>query len=118
MKKVIILIDDDPAIQESARLIFEPEDFDMVIYADAEMIMSGRYTLPNIFIIDKQLPGIDGLEICRHLKRQLSTRHIPVIMISANPNTCRLSLAAGADDFIEKPYSINHMRELVEKFTA
>lgn len=67
MKKIIV-IDDDPAIQDSVSLVFDPLHYQVNIYPDADSILAGNFELPHIFIIDKQLQGVDGLDLCRHLK--------------------------------------------------
>lgn len=117
MKKIII-IEDDPAIQDATSLIFKKTEYDVIIYRDGSLILSGQFEVPDIFIIDKQLPGADGLEICRYLKNQQSTKNIPVIIMSASPSIDKSYRSAGADDFIEKPYSIKQLRGLVEKYTS
>lgn len=117
MKKIII-IEDDPAIQDAASLIFKKAEYDVTIYRDGNLILSNQFEVPDIFIIDKQLPGVDGLEICKYLKRQESTKDIPVIIMSASPSIDQNSRSAGADDFMEKPYSIKHLRGLVAKYTS
>ena len=117
MKKIMI-IDDDPAIQDSVSLIFSKADFEVTICPNGNDVLAGNFEIPDIFIIDKQLPGIDGLEICKHLKSQEATRNVPVIMMSASPAISEYSKLAGAEDFIEKPYSVTQMRGLVIKHTA
>ncbi len=117
MKKIII-IDDDPAIQDSASLIFNEAEYEVTICPNGNNILAGNFEVPDVFIIDKQLPGVDGLDICKHLKSQDVTRNVPVIMMSASPAISEFSKAAGAEAFIEKPYSVKQMRGLVEKHTA
>jgi len=117
MKKIII-VDDDPAIQDSASLIFSDTDYKVTVCSNGNNILAGNFELPDIFIIDKQLPGVDGLEICKHLKTQEATRNIPVIIMSASPAISEFSKVAGAEDFIEKPYSVKQMRGLVAKHTV
>jgi DNA-binding response OmpR family regulator len=117
MKKIII-IDDDPAIQDSAGLIFSNAEYEVIICPNGNRILTGDFEIPDVFIIDKQLPGVDGLEICKHLKSQEATKNVPVIMMSATPAISEFSKAAGAEDFIEKPYSVNQIRQLVIKHTA
>ena len=63
--------------------------------------------LPDLFLLDKQLAGADGTDICRFLKGQQKTKNIPVVMISANPGIKEISVDAGADAFIEKPFAKN-----------
>jgi len=117
MKKIIV-IDDDPAIQDSVSLIFSPPDYEVIVCPNGNNILAGEFEIPDIFIIDKQLPGVDGLEICKHLKTHEATKNVPVIMMSASPAMSEFSKAAGAEDFIEKPYSVKQMRGLVAKHTA
>lgn len=111
--KNIIIIDDDAAIQDSLSLVFDPALYNVTIYAGPGEIMNNRFTPPDIFIIDKQLSGIDGLEVCRHLKGAGNTDQVPVIIISASPSVATAAMKAGASMFIEKPYSIHALREAV-----
>ena len=80
---------------------------------NGEDLLKNKFTLPDVFLIDKQLSGYDGLDICRHLKNKGRTKNIPVIMISASPNIGSLSKEAGADAFIEKPFEIKDLLRLV-----
>ena len=114
--KRIIIIDDDPGIQDSAHMIFRKPDYEVTIYPDGTSIMSGDFEVPDIFIIDKQLPGMDGLDLCRHLKQQPSTKYIPIIIMSASAQTNKLAKIAGAEEFIEKPYTLKIMRDLINKY--
>lgn len=84
MKKIII-VDDDSSIKDAVSLVFKQMDCQVTGYPDGNLILSGRFEMPDVFIIDKQLPGVDGLEICKHLKSQAATKDIRVIMMSASP---------------------------------
>lgn len=114
--KRIIIVEDDPGIQELYRTLFMDTGHDVIIYSDANMILHECHEPPDLYIIDKQLSGIDGLEICRRLKSQESTMHIPVIMLSASPSIIPLAKLAGADDAIEKPFSINRINQTINKY--
>src|SRR5688500_14048010 len=103
MKKRILITDDDPGVQDIFRIIFEKAGYDVVIIANAREILDNKFECPHIFLLDKQLSGIDGLDVCRHLKSQDNTKNIPV-MVSATPGLDTLSKQAGADDFLEKPF--------------
>src|SRR5689334_15688997 len=87
MKK-IIFVDDDPTIQDVINLILE-DDYDVEIFSKGEPLFNDEFTVPNLFLLDRQLSGVDGLDLCRHLKAQERTRHVPVIIISAAPNILR-----------------------------
>ena len=73
------------------------------------------FELPDLFIIDKQLSGVNGLDVCMYLKKQPQTKHIPIIMVSASPSIGKLAISAGADAFMEKPFTKKNMLALVAK---
>jgi DNA-binding response OmpR family regulator len=114
-KKRIIITDDDPGIQDIARLIFERAGYNVTIYSNGDPLLSNSFEVPHLFILDKQLSGVDGLDVCRFLKDQDITRDIPVIMLSASPHIDRLAKMAGADDFLEKPFKMRELREIVAR---
>jgi DNA-binding response OmpR family regulator len=78
-----------------------------------------KSTLPStdLFILDNKMPDIDGVDVCRHLKTQAATRDVPVIMISAARSSLSHARAAGADDFLEKPFQMHELLTLVAKHT-
>lgn len=117
MKK-IIFADDDPSIQEVINLILE-DDYKITTFSRGEPLMNNEFEVPDLFLVDKQLPGgVDGLDICKFLKNQEATRHVPVIVISASPNLRKLARDAGADDTIEKPFPITELRNLIAMHTT
>ena len=115
MKK-IIFADDDPSIQDVVNLIFE-DNYKVTTFSSGEPLLNNEFEVPDLFLVDKQLPGVDGFEICRFLKSQDKTKNIPVIMISASPHLKKLAKLAGADDSIEKPFPINELRQLIASYT-
>ena len=114
--KQIIIADDDPGIRDVFELLFKRYGYNATIYANAEVLMHNDFVLPDLFIIDKQLSGIDGLELCRFLKGQEVTKNIPVIIISASPYISTLATNAGADDYIEKPFKTKELLSTIEKY--
>jgi CheY-like chemotaxis protein len=114
-RKRVLIVDDNPGIQDAFRLIFEHAGHDTDIYADGAELLSNNYRLPDLFILDKQLSGVDGLNLCQHLKSEERSRHIPVIIISASPQLERLAAAAGADDFQEKPFRMHDLLDKVQR---
>ncbi len=116
--KHIAVAEDNPGIQHALQLCLELSGFRVSLYGNGESLMNDGLELPDLFILDKQLSGMDGLDICRHLKLHVTTRHIPIIMFSADPYIERLARKAGADDYLEKPFKIQKLRELIAKYTA
>jgi len=65
--------------------------------------------------LDKQLPGVDGLDICRYLKSQSISKHVPIIVLSASPQMDRPAMAAGASGFLEKPFKRQDLLDMVRR---
>src|SRR4051812_10436366 len=111
----IIITEDDPGIEDVLKMIFEKEGFEVKLIPDGMDIISGDFAMPDIFLIDKQLQGVNGLDVCRYLKGKPSTSHIPVIMISATPAIEVLAKDAGADAAVEKPFKRKDILDVVAK---
>ncbi len=114
MKK-ILFADDDPTIRDVINLILEDE-YDLTILSKGEPLLKNQFIVPDLFLLDRQLSDLDGLEICRFLKGQEATRDVPVIMISATPGIGALALSAGADSVIEKPFPIRQLRQMIARY--
>lgn len=113
--KHIILADDDNAMRDVFQIIFERSGYIVTIYGSGEGLMKNEFELPDLFILDKQLSGVDGFDVCRYLKKQESTKNIPVLITSASPYIAEAAIKAGADAFIEKPFKTKELLNLVEK---
>jgi len=114
--KRIIFVDDDPGAQDAYKTIFDPQEYEVIIYPNGNAILNGKAEIPDLYLLDKQLSGIDGLDICRFLKSQKNTSDIPVIMLSASPHIKRLAIAAGANETLEKPFSVKDIRAMVQQY--
>ena len=115
MKKKILVADDDPGIRDIFKIIFERAGYSIEIKGDAEDVLKNNFTIPDVFLIDKLLSGYDGLDICRYLKSNPLTSHIPVIMVSASPDIGITAIKAGADDFVEKPFDLKYLLKVIER---
>ena len=108
-KPEILLVDDDPSIQELARLYLEKENF-AVRTADRgdTAVEEFRHLPPDLMLLDVMLPGMDGYQVLRAV-RQLGS--IPVVMLTARDETFDkvLCLELGADDYITKPFDGKEM---------
>src|SRR5215471_16106363 len=114
----IIIVEDDEDIADSIRFNLEREGFRVRIAVTGEdalnVILSGP---PNPILLDLNLPGMNGFEICRRLKAESATAKIPIVMLTARADETDkvLGLNMGADDYVTKPFS---MRELVARINA
>jgi len=114
VRKKIMVIDDDPAIRDVLRIILEQAAYEVDTSEDGNEILKSNFSKPDLFLIDRLLSGTDGLELCRHLKQDESTKNIPVVMISAAPGIDGLSRDAGADDYVEKPFDRAYLLRVVQ----
>jgi CheY-like chemotaxis protein len=102
----ILVVDDDPCAADVASTILRRAGFDVVLVGDGESALKVVHEIPpRLILLDLHLPGIDGCEVCRRLKADEVTHHIPVVVISADRTreSVLRALEAGADDFLVKP---------------
>ena len=116
MKQRILIADDDESIRDIFQLILGNSGYHIDISHNGEDILNNSFEVPDLFLLDKQLAGHNGLDICMHLKSKPETKDIPVIMISASPDIGPLSVAAGADAYIEKPFEIEYLRAVIRHY--
>jgi two-component system alkaline phosphatase synthesis response regulator PhoP len=115
LSKKILVVDDEPEIVKLVRAYLEQAGFSVVTAAEGqEALAVFRHEYPNLVILDLNLPGMDGLDVCRALRR---TSDVPIIMLTARiEETDRLiGLELGADDYVVKPFS---PREIVARTRA
>lgn len=115
MKK-IYFVEDDPGIQDIAKMIFEKAGYQVTLFTSGAAFLAHDIENADVIIMDKQLPDMDGIELCRQLKQKIETAAIPVIMLSANPEIQKMAAHAGADAAIEKPFSLKTLRETVAMY--
>jgi DNA-binding response OmpR family regulator len=114
----IIIVEDDEDIADSIRYNLDREGFRVRVAMTGEdalsLILNGP---PSLILLDLNLPGMSGFEICRRLRAESSTATIPILMLTARADETDkvLGLNMGADDYITKPFS---MRELVARVNA
>ncbi len=114
-KQKILIVDDDTNIAELISLYLTKECFDTLIVNDGEEAITNFATYqPNLILLDLMLPGIDGYEVCREIRK---TSSVPIIMLSAKGEIFDkvLGLELGADDYIIKPFD---SKELVARVKA
>jgi len=116
--KSIVVVEDEPDILEVLSYNLRREGFEVATSDDGEkglkLIQGNR---PDLVLLDLMLPGMDGLDICRSLKSDPTTGHIPIIMVTAKDEESDLvlGLGLGADDYVTKPFS---PKELVARVKA
>ncbi len=115
MNETILIIEDEPKVAKLARDYLEQGSFRVLLAADGNTgLAMARSEHPELVVLDLMLPGMDGLDVCRSLRRESD---VPIIMLTArSEETDRLiGLELGADDYVTKPFS---PRELVARVRA
>ena len=109
----ILVVDDEPEAVELLEFNLRQAGYEVVAAADgAEALKKARAVLPGLVVLDLMLPEVDGLEVCKMLRRDPATTSIPIMMVTAKAAEIDriLGLELGADDYLTKPFS---PRELV-----
>jgi DNA-binding response OmpR family regulator len=109
LKPVIFIVDDDPNIAKLIRMYLEQEEFEVQHFPRGDSALAAfRQSEPSLILLDIMLPGIDGWDVCREIRK---TSRVPIIMLSAKEGTFDKvkSLELGADDYITKPFDPKEM---------
>ena len=122
MKKILI-VDDQPQVQELLKVTLELGDYHIFFAKDGyQAIQMAHAERPGVILLDIMMPDseIDGLEVCRRLKTDPVTADMVVILLSAKgqKEDIELGLASGANDYVTKPFSPISLVEKIEKALA
>jgi DNA-binding response OmpR family regulator len=111
----ILIVDDEPAVTDLLAYNLRKSGYDLLVAADGrEALRLAKQGNPDLILLDLMIPEIDGLDVCRELRK---TRAVPIIMITARGEEIDrvVGLELGADDYVAKPFSV---RELLARIKA
>jgi two-component system, OmpR family, phosphate regulon response regulator PhoB len=114
----ILVVDDEEDLLELIRYNLTKEGYRVECAVSGEQaIQEARASVPDLIVLDLLLPNVDGLDVCKHLKSDPKTQHVPIVMLTAKSEEADVvtGLELGADDYITKPFSV---RELVLRIRA
>jgi phosphate regulon transcriptional regulator PhoB len=118
MHKKILIVEDEHDVIRLLKYNLEREGFRVNYTTDGSLALAEiRRDEPDLVILDLMLPGLDGLEVCRQIRRTEKYSGLPVLMLTARDQEpdCVVGLEMGADDYVTKPFS---MRELIARIRA
>jgi len=116
--KTILICDDEPALRELIRASMD-DGFEFAEASDGIVAMQLAQQLdPDVVILDLMLPRLSGLEVLARLNEDERLRDVPVLVITAWNETRDAVLAAGADDFVTKPFDPEDLRSAVNRLVA
>src|SRR5512135_630231 len=111
----VLIVEDDPTLLETLEYSLKRQGYEVYTAADGRVALEiARQERPDALILDVMLPGLDGFEVCRILRREMN---VPILMLTARADEVDkiVGLEVGADDYMTKPFS---MRELVARVKA
>jgi DNA-binding response OmpR family regulator len=125
MPLTVLLVEDERDIADLVRYHVEKAGMRFLHAADGGTALRlARAEAPDVALLDLMLPGFDGLEVCRQLRRDAATRRLPIIMLTARAEEVDrvVGLELGADDYVVKPFSprelVARIRAVVRRFEA
>ncbi|MGM5484766.1 MAG: response regulator [Nanobdellota archaeon] len=119
--KRVLVVDDEPHIVELVKLTLTGKDKKVIeSYSGMDALEKIKEQVPDVIILDLMMPGMDGYEVCRRLKNDTRTKHIPIIILSAK-NDLKDKLKGiniGADDYLTKPFDPSEIEARVNNLLA
>lgn len=115
MPHTILLVEDEPTTAKLVKLVLQREGYRVVTADNGPLgLRKAAESAPDLILLDIVLPGMDGFEVCRYLRRDARTAHLPILMFTSldRPADQRHGFAAGSDDYLVKPV---RREELLEK---
>jgi len=115
MPETILVVEDEPSLQETLLYNLQKQGYRVEAVGDGlQAVETARRLRPDLLVLDLMLPGLDGFEICKILRREMN---VPIIMLTARDDEIDrvVGLEVGADDYLTKPFS---MRELLARVKA
>jgi len=118
VKPKILVVDDEPEAVELVEFNLKQAGFDVVTAADGnEALKKAKAGAPALIVLDLMIPEVDGLEVCKQLRRDEATSAIPIIMLTAKAAEVDrvVGLELGADDYVTKPFSPRELNLRIKK---
>ena len=120
MTSKILVVDDNPVALDSMEGILKREGYDLFFASNGkEALKEAEKVKPDLILLDVMMPGMDGFEVCRIIRKTPVLSEVPVVLVTALDDLDSLleGIEAGADDFISKPYNIAELRTRVKTIT-
>jgi PleD family two-component response regulator len=117
----MMIVEDDPDISNMLRIYFQSQDYDVAVAQRGEDALEMcRQQLPHIIVLDIMLPDMDGYDVCRNLRGNLRTSHIPIVFLTQKDERSDKihGLELGADDYITKPFDLEELKLRVKNAMA
>jgi len=111
-------MDDDVDELILIRHLLRNKGYDVVVSENGKGLKEKKLDDIDLFLVDVNMPGIPGTDICKYLKTDEITKDKPVILISASPELDEKAFTCGADDYLLKPFSLNNLMRMLQYHLA
>ncbi|MCP4834473.1 MAG: response regulator transcription factor [Phycisphaera sp.] len=104
----VLIVEDEPEIADLIEFHLEKEGMRCsIVHSGQDALVAIRRSNPDLLVLDRMLPDVDGMDVCRKLKADVATRNIPIIMVTAKAEDADIvsGIEIGADDYVVKPFS-------------
>jgi len=122
MKKKILMIDDDERICMTVKRCIEKSgDYEVISFTDSRRgLRYAKTDAADIIILDVMMPGMDGVEVLRRLRKEKKTRFIPVIMMTGDTSdeTREMAMYEYAEHYVTKPVDLDQLKERIDRMLA
>ena len=116
MNKRVLILDDDLDILQICTIVLKKKGFEVTTLNSSNHVLDNvRACKPDVILMDNWIPGPGGIESTRLLKSESDLHDIPVIFFSANSNVSQLATEARADYFLQKPFDIGELEDIVNQ---
>lgn len=118
-KKKVLIVEDEPDIAENLKARLALEGYRIVVASDGKTgVEKARKEKPDLILLDVMMPLLNGFEACKILKGDERTRAIPILVLTALPHVddAEKAFDAGANDFLNKPYTNERLMQKVHKY--
>ncbi|MGB4398912.1 MAG: response regulator [Daejeonella sp.] len=113
MKKKILIIDDDQDILDLTEFLLQEIGYKVVASLTANILDDVLQVNPDLILLDDWLESTSGHQLCKVLKTEQATKHIPVVIFSASTGLEKIAKDCFADDYINKPFDINYLQDVI-----
>ena len=116
-KRKVLIVDDDPGVRESLRMVLKEQYEPLLVASGEEALTAINEARPDVVLLDVLMPGLDGLEVLERVKAE--DQHTPVVMLTATKTvkTAVTAMKLGAFDYVTKPFDVEELRIIIERAT-
>lgn len=114
----VLIVDDDPTMAEAIADMVSLFDWEtQIVHGPRPALQAIQVKPPALILLDLNMPGVDGLEVCRYIKRDPVAGNTPVVFVTAEdaPSMQEKARAAGASDYLVKPVDIDRLEVILDK---